>query len=191
MIDFVQRSGIAYAMVGLLTALPNTPLFQRLQSAGRLRVHKGPEGDHFGLTNIVTKLPHETLVNGYIHVLSTLYDPFVYFDRCKENLRHWQPPDGRMRPLTARDIWGGLQSLIRQGVTGSYRRAYWSHIKWVVETYPKKIGRALSQASVGHHYIMYTRDTVLPSLKRQHIGNPDEGLMPVQSKYSRGAAVSE
>src|SRR5262249_51448108 len=29
MIDFVMRSGIAYATVGVLTALPNTPLYQR------------------------------------------------------------------------------------------------------------------------------------------------------------------
>jgi radical SAM superfamily enzyme YgiQ (UPF0313 family) len=34
--DFIQRSGVATAMVGLLTALPQTRLYQRLKGEGRL-----------------------------------------------------------------------------------------------------------------------------------------------------------
>ncbi len=34
---FIMKSGIQAAMVGLLTALPRTPLYERLQREGRLR----------------------------------------------------------------------------------------------------------------------------------------------------------
>ena len=34
--DFIQRSGVVTAMVGLLTALPETRLYQRLMQEGRL-----------------------------------------------------------------------------------------------------------------------------------------------------------
>jgi len=36
--EFIQRSGVATAMVGLLTALPQTRLWQRLKREGRLEV---------------------------------------------------------------------------------------------------------------------------------------------------------
>ena len=35
--EFIQRSGVATAMVGLLTALPQTRLWRRLKSEGRLK----------------------------------------------------------------------------------------------------------------------------------------------------------
>ena len=35
--EFIQRSGVVTAMVGLLTALPQTRLYDRLKTEGRLK----------------------------------------------------------------------------------------------------------------------------------------------------------
>jgi hypothetical protein len=51
-----------------------------------------------------------------------------------------------------------------QGITGSYRRAYWRFLRWVLRHHPAKLGRAIAQAAAGHHYIVYTRDVVVPAL---------------------------
>ena len=66
--------------------LPNTPLYARLAREGRLLA--GAEtGDGFAFSNVVTRLPMESMVEGYIRVMETLYDPEVYFERCREHLR--------------------------------------------------------------------------------------------------------
>ncbi len=52
---FITTTGIQVAMVGLLTALPRTPLYERLQREGRL-IHEAPHGDNTRAgTNIVPK----------------------------------------------------------------------------------------------------------------------------------------
>ena len=165
MIQFIQSAAIPYSMVGMLSALPHTPLYARLEKEGRLR----PDlvGDQFGLTNVVTRMPASQMLSGYRRVLETVYNPEVYFQRCRENLARWKPVAGSLRPLARRDLGCGLRALWGQGFAGRYRGAYWSFLRWVMQNYPEKIGRAVAQAAAGHHYITYTRNIVVPTLLRQ------------------------
>ncbi len=162
MIDLIEKAAIPYAMVGILTALPNTPLYHRLEQEGRLRPDVA--GDQFGLTNVVTRLPAMEMLAGYREVLERLYQPEPYFRRCRENLEHWQPAPGSSRPTTWRDLINALRSVRGQGLSGRYVRAYWKHMRWVMRHHPRKLGRALQQAASGHHYITYTRNVVVPAL---------------------------
>jgi radical SAM superfamily enzyme YgiQ (UPF0313 family) len=164
MIEFVQRSGIAYATVGMLTALPNTALHARLAREGRLRPDS-ETGDMFALTNVVTKLPEPVLLRGYLRVLETLFEPETYFERCREHLRHWEPAPGLAREATAADLAAVARSLWRQGVQGRYRRAYWRFLAGVLLGAPRKLPLAIAQACAGHHFITYTRETVAPRLR--------------------------
>jgi len=171
MIDFVTRAGIAYAMVGMLIALPGTPLHRRLALEGRLRPDD-ETGDMFALTNVVTRMPTTVLVEGYLRVLETLYDPDTYFARCREHLHHWQQAPG----LTRAAAWGELaivaRSLWVQGVRSPYRRAYWRFLGWAARRHPRKLPLALAQACAGHHFITYTRDTVAPDLRARRTDAP-------------------
>jgi len=164
MIEFVNRSGIAYATVGILTALPNTPLHRRLAAEGRL-LPDGETGDMFQLTNVVTRLPLPALLEGYIRVLEALFAPEPYFARCREHLRHWQPPPGPARPAALDELPVVWRSLWRQGVRGPYRRAYWRFLAWVLLSAPAKLPLALAQACAGHHFITYTQSTVVPAMR--------------------------
>jgi radical SAM superfamily enzyme YgiQ (UPF0313 family) len=160
MIRFVRESAIATAMVGLLGALPNTPLYRRLEREGRLR----PEipGDQFGLTNVVTTLDAESLVTGYARVLRALFDPEAYFERARDNLRRLRRP--APRPLARRDLEAAARAIWAQGFVGRYRRAYWRFLAWTLLHRPRQLARALEMAAIGHHQITYARDVVIPRL---------------------------
>jgi len=164
MIRFVQAAGIPYAMVGMLTALPGTPLHARLQREGRLRTDV-ETGDNFAPTNVVTKLPTEVLLEGYARVLSTLYSPEVYFERCRQHLRQWRPPDVPAVPTSFDDLPVVWRSLWAQGVKAPYRSVYWRFLLWAVRHHPRKLPWAVAQACAGHHFITYTQETAVPRLQ--------------------------
>jgi hypothetical protein len=167
MVSFIERAGIPYAMVGMLHALPNTPLFERLAQSDRLRALPEERGDQFGLTNVVTHLDPRTLLHGYRRVLERLYEPESYFERCRENLARWTRSSATGRSYTRGELMAAARSLVLQGGSAEYKRAYRRFLAWVLRHHPRKIGRALAQAVVGHHYITYTRETVIPGLEAE------------------------
>jgi radical SAM superfamily enzyme YgiQ (UPF0313 family) len=72
---FIQDNGITLAMVGMLQAIPKTPLYERLQKEGRL-VEEDPS------CNIVPKLmSRDELRSGYWKLVERLYTPAAFFDR--------------------------------------------------------------------------------------------------------------
>jgi radical SAM superfamily enzyme YgiQ (UPF0313 family) len=162
MIKFVKDASIPYAMVGMLGALPNTPLYKRLRDEGRLRLEQ--TGDQFGLTNVITKMSTSQMIVGYRRVMETLYHPEVYFQRCRDNIARWKRVPGAARKLAWRDLLTAWRAVRGQGLSGSYRRAYWKFLRWVARHHPAKLGRAIAQAAAGHHYITYTQQVVVPAL---------------------------
>ena len=72
---FIQDNGILLAMVGMLAAVPKTPLFERLQKEGRLRLEDAN-------CNIVPKqMTPAELQQGYWQLLKRLYTPQAFLDR--------------------------------------------------------------------------------------------------------------
>lgn len=77
-IEFIQRSGIVTAMVGLLQAPKGTRLYQRMQTEGRLC--GSASGDNVeGTTNIVPRMDLDQLHRGYREILATIYAPRSYY----------------------------------------------------------------------------------------------------------------
>ncbi|GAJ96636.1 B12-binding domain-containing radical SAM protein [Agrobacterium sp. SHOUNA12C] len=75
---FIKDARIVNAMIGMLAAIPKTPLYTRLEQEGRLD-HADPPA--YGTNVIPLNLSRETLRNGYLAVLSDLHQPAAYFDR--------------------------------------------------------------------------------------------------------------
>jgi len=72
---FIQDNGITLAMVGMLQAIPRTPLYTRLQAEGRL-VEEDPS------CNFVPKqMTREELRSGYWDLVTRLYSPEAYLER--------------------------------------------------------------------------------------------------------------
>jgi radical SAM superfamily enzyme YgiQ (UPF0313 family) len=160
--EWVLRSPIPQAMIGVLTALPGTQLERRLEREGRLLERSN--GETFGRPNFKTKLPESVVLRAYRDALAAIYQPERYFERCLRALR--------LRPDTDASFslpWRyGLRCLVfslwHQGLTGNYRRAYWRFIGQVLRHAPRRLARAVSLAIAGEHMIRYTHEVVLPRL---------------------------
>jgi radical SAM superfamily enzyme YgiQ (UPF0313 family) len=161
--DFIAASPIPMALIGILTALPGTQLWRRLAREGRL--YGDSIGDTAYRTNFVTRMPEETLVEGYGRLLARLYEPRAYFARALRNLTLQRdvPLSAYRRPLRA-----GLpilfRSLWRQGVRSGYRREYWRFLMTSLRRAPRDFPRAVALAVAGEHMIRYTAEDVIPRL---------------------------
>ncbi|MFQ5630052.1 MAG: radical SAM protein [bacterium] len=90
---FIQESGIQAAMVGLLTALPKTPLYERLEKEDRL-IPEARNADNTKLkTNIIPKMmSYEELISGYRDLYFRLLNPRHIADRIKNKIQYLIEP---------------------------------------------------------------------------------------------------
>ncbi len=77
-VQFLTEARIAHVMMGMLVAIPKTPLHARLAAEGRLDLADPPE---FGTNVIPLRMSREELSEGYMNVMAELYEPEAYFDR--------------------------------------------------------------------------------------------------------------
>jgi radical SAM superfamily enzyme YgiQ (UPF0313 family) len=152
--DFIQKSGIATAMVGLLQAPPGTRLYERLKQTGRLldRI----SGDNVdGTTNIIPAMNLDALRKGYKDVLQYLYSPEAYYQRVKTFLREYKPPEIKV-PLNFRqipvNIHALIRSIVRLGIIGKERFQYWKLFLWTIVRRPRAFPLAITLAIYGHHF---------------------------------------
>jgi len=148
--DFIQGSGIATAMVGLLTALPKTRLYQRLLKEGRIL--KASTGNNTEATlNFMTKLNREYLLTGYRQLMKSLYDPRAYYQRIRTFLEQHHPSGPRLR-ISRADLKAFIKSFWILGVRYSGRRAYWKFTLMTLLRRPRQFPQAIELAILGHHF---------------------------------------
>jgi radical SAM superfamily enzyme YgiQ (UPF0313 family) len=79
--QFLKEARISSAMIGMLSAIPKTPLYARLEREGRL----DPDDDPAYGTNVIPlHMTREELRDGYVRVMMELYHPQAYFDRLDD-----------------------------------------------------------------------------------------------------------
>ncbi|MBS0232353.1 MAG: B12-binding domain-containing radical SAM protein [Proteobacteria bacterium] len=76
---FLAEARIAHALIGLLHAIPTTPLFDRLKSEGRLNDDAG--SDAFGTNVIPLGMSPASLREGLVRATTMSYSAPAYFDR--------------------------------------------------------------------------------------------------------------
>ncbi len=141
---FIRDAGIMVAMVGLLTALPKTPLYERLAREGRVLTHV-PNGDNTKLgTNIVPKgMSVEQMVQGYRWLYRSLLADRGIGERVRNKLRHFGAPP-QLRRETPREALYILRNLLRRGVArGGIPRA-WHFLRSLPFRRPRLIGQAVT-----------------------------------------------
>ena len=149
-IDFIQKSGIMTAMVGLLQAPAGTRLYERLKREGRLLGHMS--GDNVdGSTNIIPKMNMDTLREGYKKILLDIYSPKNYYRRVKTFLREYKAPEIKIS-LDFGRIMAFLRSNIRLGIFGKERIHYWKLLLWTLFRRPRSIALATQCAIYGYHF---------------------------------------
>ena len=153
-VDFIQKSGIVTAMVGLLQAPLGTRLYERMHQEGRLV--KEFSGDNVdGSTNIIPKMGLETLKEGYRKLLNQIYAPKFYYERVMTFLREYHPPKIRFHPDPQHILALG-RSIYQLGIRGVERVHYWRLFFWTLFRRPRLFPLAITLAIYGFHFRQVT-----------------------------------
>lgn len=148
-IDFIQKSGIVTAMVGLLQAPIGTRLYKRMEAAGRLLGDSS--GDNVeGTTNIKSIMEFKRLHAGYIEIMKYIYEPKHYYARVLTLLKECGTPKISSIP-TKSDLLAFARSIVRLGIIGRERVEYWKLILWTFFRRPALIHMAVTLAITGYH----------------------------------------
>ena len=78
---FLQDARIAHAMIGILHAIPKTPLYDRLAAENRLDYEDKPS---YGTNVIPLQMGRDELTEGYIELMQDVYSAQAYFDRVDD-----------------------------------------------------------------------------------------------------------
>jgi radical SAM superfamily enzyme YgiQ (UPF0313 family) len=160
MVEFIQKSGIPIAMVGLLQAMPGTQLFRRLRGEGRI-LDAGGGDNTCDRLNFLPHMDAAKLVEGYRSVLKQIYSSAAYYERVKLYLSRTQAKAGRQPTgkrqsrqqwLTRANARAFVTSILRQGVFGRQRWSYWKFLLTAATRYRHCFGAAMTLAVMGYHF---------------------------------------
>ncbi|MCP5004821.1 MAG: DUF4070 domain-containing protein [Planctomycetes bacterium] len=150
-IDFIQKSGVVMAMIGLLQAPYGTKLYDRLKKEGRLLGRMS--GDNFdGTTNIIpNNMDADTCKNGYKSILNYIYSPENYYKRVKTFLREYKAPKIKVK-MELDHILALVRSAFHLGLMGEERVHFWNLLLWTCIHHRKHFPLSVKLAIYGHHF---------------------------------------
>jgi len=150
-INFVQKSGVVTAMVGLLHAPMGTRLYQRLK--GEKRLTGSFSGNNTDMSiNFVPKMNINNLMDGYRKIVNTIYAPNQYYARVKTFLREYRPRRRNISPMKSQNIWAFFRSLWVLGIQGKERWYFWDLMIWTIFKRPRSFSLSMSMAIYGFHF---------------------------------------
>ena len=151
MIEFIQKSGIVSAMVGLLNAPRGTKLYQRLVKENRLL--KEATGDNTDLSiNFIPKMNYKALIDGYKRVLKTIYSPKYYYERVLTLLKNMKPLKKKRYQFHLCYLGAFFKSIWHLGIIGEERIYYWKLFFWSLIRCPQLFPMMITYAIRGFHF---------------------------------------
>ncbi len=123
--DFIMESGIQVAMIGLLTALPKTPLYERLKAEGRL-LSETTTADNTKLgTNLLPRqMSYQEMVEGYRNLYLRLLEHRNIARRIRNKIRFLTSPVYGKSYSVAEGLTIVKRLLVRGIVAGGLSRAF-------------------------------------------------------------------
>jgi radical SAM superfamily enzyme YgiQ (UPF0313 family) len=156
-IDFIQKSGIITAMVGLLNAPKKTRLYERLENEGRIT--NGWSGDNTNYSlNFIPKMNIQDLLNGYQKIIHGVYSAKAYYRRVTSFLKKYNPPMKAQKSISFIQLMALFKSILIIGVIHKYRKYYWGLFFWSLFTRPKVFPLAVTYSIYGYHYRKVFKD---------------------------------
>ena len=149
-IDFIQKSGIVTAMVGILQAPLGTKLYERIKNEGRLLAEiSGDNGD--GSTNIIPKMDPDVLREGFLNVIQELFSPELFYERIKTFLIEYHPYYFKTQ-LGIQEFLAFFRTIWLIGILGKERKQYWNLFFWALFKHSQKFPLAITLAVFGYHF---------------------------------------
>lgn len=153
MIDFIQKTGICIAMVGVLQAPPNTRLYRRLANQGR--ISKDASGNNTDCyPNFIPVMPVERLAAGYRRIMSAIYSPRKYYERIMVFLRRYDASRKVKKAVSFADIRSFLRSVLFIGVFGGLKNSwyYWKTLLFAFRERRQAFPDAVALWIYGMHF---------------------------------------
>jgi radical SAM superfamily enzyme YgiQ (UPF0313 family) len=151
-IDFIRDSAIPLAMVGLLTALPDTQLWRRLEKEGRLLGESTGNNTNCSL-NFVPKMDAARLVEGYQSIMRTIYKPSEYYKRALDSMMRTSKctaESNNFRILLGVTSFARL--VLRLGVLDSERKEFWRFFGRTLTKHRDMFAASMRFAAMGYHF---------------------------------------
>lgn len=148
---FIQETGVVTAMVGLLNALPNTRLWQRLKEENRLAFETAGNNTEAAV-NFIPAMDRDKLIEGYRQLVKSIYSPALYYERVCRFLECYRP--ARREKLHLRHIGAFLKSVIYSGIFGNGRsQLYFWKMFWNTALFrPRAFPVAMTMMIFGEHF---------------------------------------
>jgi hopanoid C-2 methylase len=156
---FVKASNIPVLTINVLEALPRTPLWRRLEQAGRL-VLDDPSRE----SNVQFLMPYDEVIRMWQHCITTVYEPEFLYQRFAYNMIHTYPNRIQVPNSPARVSWANIRMgltmlaniLLRVGIFSHYRQTFWKVLGPALKA--GKIESVIHIGLVAHHLIRFTQE---------------------------------
>jgi radical SAM superfamily enzyme YgiQ (UPF0313 family) len=150
-IDFIQQSGIVWAMIGLLNAPKNTRLYKRLEEEKRLSA--GVSGDNTDFTiNFIPAMDLGDLLSGYQSILEHTYNTKPYYQRIRTCLLNLGKSNtGKIR-VDRYYMKAFFKAMLKIGMKDKGRMEFWKLLFWTVIHRPRHIPYSIMFVICGHHF---------------------------------------
>jgi radical SAM superfamily enzyme YgiQ (UPF0313 family) len=155
-IDFIQRSGIVTAMVGLLNAPPGTRLYQRLKEENRLIDDSSGDNTDCSI-NFIPKMNRDVLINGYMHVLNTIYSSDYYSRRIQTFYKEYHPKKKQGSTVEFNYIISLLKALWILGIAEDGRQDFWKFFIFSLFKYPQFFWLSMSYSIYRRHFYRHAQ----------------------------------
>lgn len=150
-IDFIQKSGIITAMVGLLNAPSRTRLYKRLSKEGRILQTADGDNTNYNM-NFTPVMEKELLLNGYQKIVHNIYSSKAYHERLKGFLSHFKPRVVNRGRINKENMMALLRSIFYLGILDKSRIYYWKLMFWSIRKRPEMIPLAVTYSIYGYHF---------------------------------------
>lgn len=150
-IDFIQKSGIVTAMVGLLNAPKKTNLYKRLKKENRLLGDISGDNMDFSL-NFIPKMNLKTLLDGYRKVLHQIYSPKQFYQRVITFFKEYRPQTKRRVNFKFCYIQALFRSLWQLGIKEKKRFFFWKLLSWTLIRRPHLLPMAITFSIYESHF---------------------------------------
>lgn len=140
---FIMASGIQVAMIGLLTALPKTPLYERLHKEGRLIAERDSSDNTKLATNIVPKrMRYDDMVREFQRLYARLFTDRAIADRIRKKHAYLRRPVSRMNyPWAQR--FGMFKRLLVKGILPGGPVRFWHFLRTLYVRSPTTLPAAI------------------------------------------------
>lgn len=149
-IKFIEKASIPSAVIGILTALPGTELYNELKAEGRLLGESSGTNTHATTLNFTPKMGYDALQQGYTELMQYLYTPTNYFNRCLSLLKRLPDTKGS-RKFRLIYLWWVLKALHIQLFSG-YAFSYITYLVKALYARPRLVAEIFRLGIEGHHF---------------------------------------